>query len=99
MVLAAVRDIAIVLLAVEALVIGALLVVLLLQIRNLVRMFREEIAPVIKATQDTASRVDGTVHLMSDTVVTPLIKINSFATGVRQAATTFVDIKGRTRRR
>jgi hypothetical protein len=42
--LAAVRDLAIVLLAVESLVIGVLLVVLLVQLRKLVQMLREEIA-------------------------------------------------------
>jgi hypothetical protein len=99
MVLAAVRDAAIVLLAIEALIIGALLVILLLQVRNLVRVFREEIAPVLNATKATANRVDGTVHLVSDTVVQPLIKVNSFVAGVRQAVTTLTDFKGRNIRR
>lgn len=84
--LAAVRDIAIVLLAIESIVIGVLLAVLLIQIRQLVRMLRDEISPILHTTQDTASRVDGTVHLLSDTVVKPLIKLNSVATGIRKAA-------------
>ena len=98
MVLAAVRDIAIVLIAIEALVIGALLILLVLQVRNLIRTFREEIAPIVQTTQDTADRVGGTVHLMSDTVVTPLIKVNSFVAGVREGAATLFDIKGRLRK-
>ncbi|NLT73363.1 MAG: hypothetical protein GXX94_04105 [Chloroflexi bacterium] len=85
MVLAAVRDVAIVLLALISIVIGVLLVLLLVQIRNLVRTLREEVAPILKTTQTTASRLDGTVHLVSDTVVSPLIKVNSYAAGVRQA--------------
>ena len=88
MVLAAIRDVAIVLLAIISLVIGVLLVMLVVQIRQLVIALREEITPILQATHDTASRVDGTVHLISDTVVNPLIKLNSYATGVRQAVGT-----------
>lgn len=96
--LAAVRDIAIVLLAIQSLVIGVLLVILLLQLRNLVRMLREEIAPILQTSQDTAHRVDGTVHLVSDTIVRPLIKLNSFGAGVRKAADNFFFFRGRMRR-
>jgi hypothetical protein len=93
--LAAVRDIAIVLLAVQSLVIGILLAVLLLQLRNLVRMLREEIAPILESTQDTAHRVDGTVHLVSDTVVRPLIKVNSLMAGIHKAVDSLFPSRGR----
>ncbi len=95
MVLAAVRDVAIVLLAVVSLVIGVLLVLLLVQMRSLVRTLRDEVAPILKTTQDTASRLGGTVHLVSDTVVTPLIKVNSTAAGVRQAWNTLRGARAR----
>ncbi len=85
MVLAAIRDVAIVLLAIASLAIGVLLALLILQVRSLVRTLQDEVSPILKTTQDTASRVGGTVNLMSDTVVTPLIKANSYAAGVRQA--------------
>lgn len=97
--LSAVRDIAIVLLAVQSLVIGVLLAILLLQIRNLVRMLREEVTPILHSTQGTAHRVDDTVHLVSDTVVRPLIKVNSVMAGVRKGLDTLVFFKGRVPRR
>ncbi len=97
--LSAVRDIAIVLLAVQSLVIGVLLAILLLQIRSLVRMLREEVAPLLHTTQDTAHRVDGTVHLVSDTVIRPLIKLNSLMAGVRKGTDTLLFFKGRVPRR
>lgn len=96
--LAAVRDIAIVLLAIQSLVIGVLLAILLIQLRNLVRMLREEIAPILQTSQDTAHRVDGTVHLVSDTIVRPLIKVNSFGAGVRKAADTLFFFRGKMQR-
>jgi BioD-like phosphotransacetylase family protein len=97
--LSAVRDIAIVLLAVQSIVIGVLLAILLLQIRSLVRMLRDEVAPILHTTQDTAHRVDGTVHLVSDTVIRPLIKLNSFMAGVRKGADTLLFFRGRVPRR
>jgi hypothetical protein len=96
--LAAARDIAIVLLAVLSLVIGVLLAVLLVQLRILVRTLREEIAPILQTGQATAHRVDGTVHLVSDTIVRPLIKLNSFGAGVRKAADNLFFFKGRMQR-
>jgi hypothetical protein len=90
MVLAGVRDVAIVLLAIVSLAIGVLLALLLVQVRNLVRTLREEVAPILQTTQDTVGRVG-----VSDTVVTPLIKVNSYAAGVRQAFSTLRGARGR----
>lgn len=81
--LAAVRDVAIALLAIESLVIGILLAVMLVQIRKLVRLLREEIAPLLNRANDTANTVQGTVQLVSQTVVNPLIRVSSLATGAR----------------
>ena len=99
MVLAAVRDVAIVLLAIASLAIGVLLVLLIVEVRSLVRTLQEEVTPILKTTQDTASRVGGTVNLVSDTVVTPLIKVNSYAAGVRQAIGTLVSFRKDVHRR
>ena len=83
--LEAARDIAIVLLAVESLVIGVLMCLMLLQLRKLVQLLREEIAPILHSANDTASRVQGTVGLVSETVVGPLIRVSSYTAGAKQA--------------
>lgn len=95
MILAAIRDVAIALLAIESIVIGILLAVLLVQIRKLVRMLREEVAPLLEQANDTATTVQGTVSLVSHTVVSPLVRVSSAAAGVRQAARSLVAIKRR----
>ncbi|HHX66355.1 MAG TPA: hypothetical protein GX702_15875 [Chloroflexi bacterium] len=82
--LAAVRDVAIVLLALESLVIGVLLAVLLIQLRGLVRLLREEIAPMINSASDTVNTVHGTVDFVSEHLVSPVIKVSSYATGARR---------------
>ena len=82
--LTAVRDIAIVLLALESLVIGVLLALMLVQIRNLVRVLREEIMPIVDSASETTRTVHGTVDLVSQTVVDPVVKASSYLAGVRQ---------------
>jgi len=90
-----VRDIAIIVLAVESLVIGALLVVLLLQIRGLARMLQEEVQPILESTKETASTVRGTTVFLSDTFVKPLIN----AVGYASAANRVISVLARGRRR
>ena len=91
-----IRDIAIIVLAVESLVIGALLIVLLLQMRGLARMLQEEILPILESTRETATTVRGTTVFLSDTFVRPLIN----AVGYASAANRVMSVLSRgTRRR
>ena len=90
--LAGTRDVAIILLAVESIVIGVLLTVLLIQIRKLIRMLQEEIKPMLESANDTVKNVKGTTQFVSETVVTPLIKIKSYYAGTMQALHTLFAI-------
>lgn len=83
--LAVVRDIAIVILALESIVIGALLVLTLLQIRTLVRILRDEIRPLLDSANQTMTTVKGTTQFVSKTVVNPLVRVTSYTTGTIQA--------------
>ncbi len=82
------RDIAIIVLAVESIVIGVLLAVLVIQVIRLVKLLREEVLPILNSTQETVSTVRGTATFMSDHIVQPVVKVSSFAAGARQAAST-----------
>ncbi len=83
--LAFVRDLAIVLLAVESLVIGIVLIILILEVRSLARLLRNEIKPILDSADETVRTVRGTTTFVSDTFVSPVIRISSFATGVARA--------------
>ena len=85
MALADVRDIAIVILAVESIVVGILLILLLWQLRSLTRLLQEEVKPVLDALQETIGTVKGTTSLVSETIVSPAVKIGGFAAGLRRA--------------
>ena len=85
MTLAAVRDIAIIVLALESIAIGVLLIMLLWQVRSLTLLLEEQVKPMLDSLQETLGTVKGTTSLVSETIVTPAIKISGFASGVRRA--------------
>jgi hypothetical protein len=80
-----VRDLAIILLAVESLVIGGVLIILVLEIRNLAKMLRDEIKPILESADETVRTVRGTTTFVSENLVNPVVRASSFATGVTQA--------------
>jgi hypothetical protein len=71
---ATVRDIAIIIVAVQSIVIGVLLGVLIWQIWRLVKIIQTEVRPIIDDTQATLRTVRGTTTFVSDNVVTPVIR-------------------------
>jgi hypothetical protein len=80
-----VRDLAIVLLAVESLVIGIVLIVLILEVRSLARLLRDEIKPILNSADETVRTVRGTTTFVSENLITPVVRLSSLATGVAQA--------------
>jgi hypothetical protein len=87
--LAAARDVAIILLAALSLVIGALLIVLLLQLRSLIQLLREEVRPILASAQETVGTVRGTTTIVSEYVVSPVARVASLVTGLREAVQSF----------
>jgi len=83
--LASVRDFAVILLALESLVIGVVLVMVSLEIRNLAKLLREEIKPILDSANETARTVRGTTSFVSETFVNPMIRVSSFASGFLHA--------------
>jgi hypothetical protein len=92
--MATVRDIAIVFLALESIIIGIILIVLVLQVIRLVKLLRDEILPIVKSTQETVGTVRGTANFMSDHLVQPVVKVSSYAAGARQAVNTLLGLRG-----
>jgi hypothetical protein len=76
------RDVAIILLAFESLLIGGLLVFLLFEIRRLVRLLEEEIKPLLGSVRETADTVRGTTSFVSENVVSPVVRVHSFFAGI-----------------
>ncbi len=81
---AQVRDIFIILIALESIVIGAALVVLVIQIAALINLLQNEIKPILESTSETVNTLKGTTAFLSDNLAAPVIKLNSSMAGVRK---------------
>lgn len=88
--LSAARDIAIIVLAIESLVIGGLLIFLLYQIWRLVSLLRSEIKPLLDSANATADTVRGTTGFVSENVVKPVVRVRAFVAGVDGAVKALV---------
>ncbi len=82
MVSATVRDIAIILVALEILIMNGLLVVLIWQVWRLVKMIGAEMKPVIKDSQETVGTVKGSAEFVSSSIISPLISTSSRLAGI-----------------
>ena len=72
-----VRDIFIILLAVEMFIIGVALIVLIIQLASLSNLLQNEVKPILDSTTETVNDLKGTVKFLSDNVTEPVIKLNS----------------------
>jgi membrane protein implicated in regulation of membrane protease activity len=82
---ALIRDIFIIFLALESLLIGAALVILIVQIAMLINLLQNEIKPILDSTNETVSNLRGTTTFLSDNLVEPVIKLNEYLAGLTQA--------------
>lgn len=83
--LADLRDVSIILLALESIVIGVILLLLLWQLRLLVLLLRDEIGPILQNTQETTQTVQSTTKFVGKRVAKPFVGTISFMAGVRGA--------------
>ena len=88
-----VRDILIILLATESLVIGGVTLFLLYQMIMLVTLLHEELIPVIQSAQETVNSARGTTVYVSRKIVVPSAK--AATTVARLQAMTRVLFKGK----
>ena len=84
-----IRDVFIIFMALESMVIGLALIILIIQLAQLTNVIQNEIKPILDSTQKTINTLRGTSTFLSDNVVEPVIKLNQYLAGL-QALTRFV---------
>jgi len=77
-----VRDLIIIFLALEGIMIVLALAVLILQVARLINLLQNDVKPVLKDTQQTVQSAKGTVIFVGDAVSGPIIKASAFMAGV-----------------
>ena len=83
-----VRDIFIIIMALESLLLGVALIILIIQIAVLINVLKNEIKPILDTTNETVNHLRGTTAFLSNNLVEPVIKMNEYSAGL----TRFVDL-------
>ena len=81
---AKIRDIFLIFMAFESLIIGAAMVILVIQVASLVNLLQNEIRPILKSTSETVDTLRGTTAFLSENMVEPVIKLNSYLAGFKK---------------
>ncbi len=79
-----VRDIFIIVLALESLLLGVALVVLVVQLAVLTNLIQNEVKPILSSAKDAVSTLKGTSKFVSERAVKPIITVSSFVAGSRK---------------
>lgn len=85
-----IRDIFLIFMAFESLIIGAAMVVLVIQVASLINLLQNEVKPILKSTSETVNTLRGTTAFLSENMVEPVIKLNSYLAGLKK----FTDLIG-----
>lgn len=79
-----IRDMFIIVLAVQSLMMGLVMVILILQLARLINLLQNEIRPILDSTNETVNHLRGTTLFLSENVVEPVIKMNEYLAGFTQ---------------
>jgi len=78
------RDIFIILMAFESLLIGLALIILIVQIARLTSLLQNEVRPILRSTNETLNTLRGTTRFLSNNLVDPVVKANSSMAAFRR---------------
>lgn len=79
---ARVRDIFIIFMALEFLLIGIVMIILIIQLARLTLLLQNEIKPILDSTNETANTLKGTTQFLSEHLVEPVLKLNQYLAGL-----------------
>jgi hypothetical protein len=94
-----VRDIVIILLALEGVLIVLALAILILQVARLINLLQTEVKPVLDNAQETMKTAQGTMEFVTNNVAEPIIKASGFLAGASVVAGNVFGIRRAIRRK
>lgn len=80
-----IRDIFIIVLSLEFMILGVALVILIIQLAKLINLLQNEVKPILDATTETVNTLKGTTSFLSENLVEPVIKLNGYMAGLKKA--------------
>jgi amino acid permease len=79
-----IRDVFIIVVGLETLIIGVALVILLIQLASLINLLQNEVRPILQATSETVNNLRGTAEFLSKNAVEPVVKLNSYLASIQR---------------
>ena len=79
-----IRDIFLIFMALESLLIGAALIVLIVQVASLINLLQNEVRPILQSTTETVNNLRGTAEFLGENIVQPVIKLNGYLAGLQR---------------
>ena len=93
-----IRDVFIIFMALEGLVIGGALLVLVVQLAVLINLLQHEIRPILDSTTQTVQTLQGTATFLSEHVTEPVIKLNEAVAALGAVVAALKLIRGRSKK-
>jgi hypothetical protein len=81
---ARIRDVFIIIMALESLLLGLVLTILAVQLARLTNLLQNEVRPILESTNETISNLRGTTAFLSDNLVEPVIKLNEYIAALQR---------------
>ena len=78
------RDIFIIFMALESLLIGIALIILMTQLSRLINLLNNEVKPILYSTNETLNTLRGTTAFLGNNLVEPVMKLNEYLAGMHQ---------------
>ena len=79
-----IRDVSIIVVALESSIIGIALIVLIVQLASLINLLQNEVRPILNATSETVNSLRGTVEFLGQEVIEPVMKLNGYLAGLKR---------------
>jgi hypothetical protein len=76
-----IRDMLVIIIVLEFILIVGALAVVILQVARLVSLLRSEVKPVLENTQEAVNSAKGTVEFVGDNVTEPVVRVGAFMAG------------------
>jgi hypothetical protein len=84
-----IRDIFIIILALESFIIGVALVILVVQLALLLNMLQNEVKPILDSTRKTVNTLKGTTAFLSEHAIKPVMNISTMVAGLKKVVELF----------
>jgi predicted PurR-regulated permease PerM len=84
-----IRDVFIIVMALESVFVGLVLVILMIQLARLINLLQNEVKPILDSTNETISNLRGTTEFLSSNLAEPIIKLNEYLAGLQKITEIF----------